>query len=105
MILSHSSHQAIWLNGRDFIRMEIGERVGYIHKPVEIGEYTFIGGGAAVLPGMKIGKGCVVGVNSVVTKNIPDYAIVAGVPARIIGSTIDTDKPFLDNEIVKEKIL
>ena len=105
MILSHSSHQAIWLNGRDCIRMEIGERVGYIHKPVEIGEYTFIGGGAAVLPGMKIGKGCVVGVNSVVTKNIPDYAIVAGVPARIIGSTIDTDKPFLDNEIVKEKIL
>lgn len=103
MILSHSSHQAIRLNGRDFIKMDISERLGYIHKPVEIGDYTFIGGGAAVLPGVKIGKGCVVGVNSVVTKNIPDYAIVAGVPAHIIGSTIDTDKPFFDNETVKEK--
>lgn len=103
MILSHSSHQAIRLNGRDFIKMDISERVGYIHKPVEIGDYTFIGDGAAVLPGVKIGKGCVIGVNSVVTKNVPDYAIVAGMPSRIIGSTIDTDKPFFDNETVKEK--
>ena len=101
MILSHSSHMAIRLNGEAFIKMDIPERVGYIHKPVEIGEYTFIGGGAAVMPGVKIGKGCVIGVNSVVTKDVPDYSIVVGAPARIIGSTIDTDKIFFDNPIVR----
>lgn len=103
MIISHSSHMAIRLNCRDFIKMDICDRFGYVHKSVDIGDFTFIGGGAAVLPGVKIGKGCVVGVNSVVTKNVPDYSIVAGVPARIIGSTVDTDKPFLENQLVREK--
>lgn len=101
MILSHSTHMAIRLNGAEFINMDIPDRVGYIRKPVEIGEYTFIGGGSAVLPGVKIGKGCVVGVNSVVTKDVPDYSIVAGSPARIIGSTLERDREFFDNPMVR----
>ena len=100
MILSHSSHIAIRLNGLEYIKMDIADRVGYIHKPVEIGEYTFIGGGSAIMPGVKIGKGCVVGVNSVVTKDVPDYAIVAGAPAIIIGNTIKTDSEYFDNPLV-----
>lgn len=102
MILSHSSHMAIRLNGEAFIKMDITERVGYIHKSVEVGEYTFIGGGSAVMPGVKIGKGCVIGVNSVVTKNVPDFAIVAGAPARIIGSTLEADKKYFDNPVVRK---
>lgn len=102
MILSHSSHMAIRLNGAEYIKMDINERVGYIHKPVEIGEFTFIGGGSVVMPGVKIGKGCVVGVNAVVTKNVPDYSIVTGVPAKVIGSTVDTDREFFDNPIVRQ---
>ena len=102
MILSHSSHMAIRLNGSQYIKKDISERIGYIHKPVEIGAYTFIGGGAAVMPGVKIGKGCVVGVNSVVTKDVLDYAIVAGVPAKVIGCTLETDKKFFCNPIVLE---
>lgn len=102
MILSHSSHMAIRLNGEKYIHKDIDERKGYIHKQVVIGEYTFIGGHACIMPGVKIGKGCVVGVGSVVTKDISDYSIVAGVPAKVIGSTIDTDKPYWDDEIVNE---
>ena len=102
MILSHSTHVAIRLNGAAFIKKDIPDRVGYILKPVEIGEYTFIGGGSAVLPGVKIGKGCVVGVNSVVTKDVPDYTIVAGNPARILGSTIENDKKVFDNPLVQQ---
>ena len=102
MILSHSSHMAIRLNGAEFIKMDISNRVGDIHKPVVIGEYTFIGGGSAIMPGVKIGKGCVVGVNSVVTKDVPDYAIVVGSPARVIGNTIDTDKQFFDLDSVRK---
>lgn len=102
MILSHSSHMAIRLNGEQYIHMDVDARKGYIHKEVYIGEYTFIGGHACIMPGVKIGKGCVVGVGSVVTKDVPDYSIVVGAPAKVIGSTLDTDKPFFNDETVKE---
>ncbi|MFN3403256.1 MAG: acyltransferase [Cytophagaceae bacterium] len=52
--------------------------------PVEIGECTFIGYRVTVLPNVKIGRNCVIGSHSVVTKNVPDYCMVAGVPAKII---------------------
>lgn len=44
----------------------------------------WIGCGAVIMPGVKIGKNAVVGANAVVTKDVPDFAIVAGVPAKII---------------------
>ncbi len=53
--------------------------------PVEIEDYCFIGPRAIILPGVKIGKGAVVGAGAVVTKEIPPFAIVGGVPAKIIG--------------------
>ena len=56
----------------------------YIEKPVVIGEYCWIGARVTILPGVKIGKGVVVAACSVITKDIPDYAVVGGNPARII---------------------
>jgi lipopolysaccharide O-acetyltransferase len=53
-------------------------------SPVYIGENAWIGEFVSVLPGVKIGKSAIVGSNSVVTKNIPDYCIAAGNPARVI---------------------
>jgi acetyltransferase-like isoleucine patch superfamily enzyme len=53
-------------------------------KPVSIGKDVWIGAGAKILKGVTIGDGAVVGANSVVTKDIPAYAIVGGVPARLI---------------------
>jgi len=52
---------------------------------ISIGEYSFIGIGAIVLPNLKIGKECIVGAGSVVTKDIPDYSVVYGNPAKIKG--------------------
>lgn len=49
-----------------------------------IGHDTWIGHGALIKPGLTIGHGSVIGQGSVVTKNIPDYAIVAGNPAKIV---------------------
>lgn len=53
-------------------------------KGITIEDDVWIGAGARILDGVTIGKGAVIGAGSVVTKNIPSYAIVAGVPAKII---------------------
>lgn len=54
-------------------------------EPVGIGDYCFIGPRSIILPGVKIGKGAVVGAGAVVTKDVSEFAIVGGVPAQVIG--------------------
>lgn len=44
-----------------------------------------IGSGAVILSGITLGKQCLIGAGAVVTKNVPDYAVVAGNPARVVG--------------------
>jgi acetyltransferase-like isoleucine patch superfamily enzyme/glycosyltransferase involved in cell wall biosynthesis len=53
--------------------------------PVRIGDHAWLGVGVIVLDGVHIGAGAVVGAGSVVTRDIPDGAIAAGVPARVVG--------------------
>lgn len=55
-----------------------------IANPVKIGSQSFIGMGARIFPGVTIGKHCVIGANAVVTHDIPDYCVAAGMPARVI---------------------
>ncbi len=51
--------------------------------PVHIGEGSWIGVGAVIL-GARIGRHCVIGANSVVTRDVPDYSVAVGAPARVI---------------------
>ena len=53
-------------------------------RPVVIGDGSWLGHGAVVLPGVTIGKHVVIGANSVVTKDIPDFSVAVGSPARFI---------------------
>lgn len=95
--------QGVFLDGRD--RLVIGHNVDIasevmiynsehdindpdftaIVQPVEVGDYVFIGPRAIILPGVVIGTGAVVAAGAVVTKNVDPYAIVGGVPAKVIG--------------------
>ena len=52
--------------------------------PVVIGNNVWIGDKATILPNVEIGDGAVIAANSVVTKNVPPYCVVGGIPARII---------------------
>jgi acetyltransferase-like isoleucine patch superfamily enzyme len=52
--------------------------------PVEIGDGAFLGEGCAILKGVRVGRRAVVAANAVVTQDVPDFAVVAGVPARVI---------------------
>jgi acetyltransferase-like isoleucine patch superfamily enzyme len=52
---------------------------------INIGSDCWLGAACTILPGVNVGNGVVIGANSVVTKNIPDYAIIVGNPASIIG--------------------
>lgn len=61
----------------------------YIFKPVRIGDRVFVGYGAVIMPGVKIGDDVVIGSNAVVTKDVPSGSVVAGVPARFVGTTED----------------
>ncbi|KAK1992056.1 galactoside O-acetyltransferase [Colletotrichum falcatum] len=53
-------------------------------KPIKIGADCWFGGNCIVLPGVNIGRGVTVGAGSVVTKDVPDFVVVAGNPARIV---------------------
>ena len=57
---------------------------GYSSKGIEIGNDVLIGAGATILDGCKIGTGAVIGVNSLVNKNVPPFSIVFGSPAKTI---------------------
>jgi acetyltransferase-like isoleucine patch superfamily enzyme len=56
-----------------------------IIAPVRIGDWADIGTNAIILPGTTVGRGALVGAGAVVTRDVPEFAKVAGVPARIIG--------------------
>ena len=51
---------------------------------VTIGNDVWIGMRSIIMPGVTIGNGAVIGAGAVVTKDVPDYAIVGGVPAKVI---------------------
>lgn len=70
-------------HGYEDITLPILKQVIKQLPPLYIGDGTWIGENSCIL-GASIGKNCVIGANSVVNKNIPDYCIVVGAPARII---------------------
>jgi acetyltransferase-like isoleucine patch superfamily enzyme len=69
------------VTGRDVNPVTSGITDG---DPIVIGDNTFIGCGSVILRGVSLGKNCVVGANSVVTRSFEDYCAIAGAPAQLI---------------------
>ncbi|NBO59706.1 MAG: acyltransferase [Flavobacteriia bacterium] len=92
VITSHSSHQSIRLYGPSYAGKEM---IGYVTGSIHIGRYSFIGPHSTLMPGTKLGKGCLVQAYSYLKGEFPDYAIIGGNPAKIIGDTRELDEKFL----------
>lgn len=73
VLIYNSEHD---IEAEDFIARE---------EPVEIGDYVFIGPRVTILPGVKVGKGAIIAAGAVVSRDVPDFTIAGGVPAKIIG--------------------
>lgn len=59
------------------------------HRPVVIGDDVWIGGNVTILPGVHVGTGSVIAAGAVVTKDVPPFSIVGGVPAKILRSRLE----------------
>ena len=93
-ILTHSSHDAIRLYGKKYTSTP--NKLAYNEGQVKIGKYSFIGPHAVIMPGTTLGKGSLVSAYSFVKGSFPDYAIISGNPAVIVGDTRDRDKKWLE---------
>lgn len=73
----------------DSVRWAVsGARAAFERAPVHIGSHTYIGPMTIVTKGVTIGQHCVVGANSIVNKDLPDYSIAWGSTCRIVGRVI-----------------
>lgn len=77
----------VFISNVDHDYREIGKHLynqAMLSKKTFVGMGTFIGYGAVILPGTTLGKQCVIGANSVVKGNYPDYCVIVGAPASVI---------------------
>lgn len=85
-ILTHSTHNSI--------RFGLNTKAKLCGS-VSIGNNTYIGPHSIIMPNTKIGKGCIVSAYSYVKGEFPDYSILRGQPARVIGNTKEIDEKLL----------
>lgn len=99
---SHPMHfvsmSSVFLSHKDSSKIKLGN-LDYLPKvKTIIGNDVWIGNRVIIKSGVKIGTGAVIGMGSVVTKDVPDYAVVAGNPAKII-------RYRFDNEIIHQLLI
>ncbi len=68
----------------DSLHMPVGHRPLSVKGPVIIGRNVWVGEKATILSGVKIGDGAIIAANSVVTRDVPKFSVVGGIPAKII---------------------
>ena len=100
-ITSHSSHISIRLYGKKYANFQ--EHEGYEKGEIKIAKYTFIGPHSVIMPNTTIGKGSIISAYSYVQGNFPDFSIIKGNPAKVVGDTRDLDTEYLKENPELEK--
>lgn len=81
VLITDNAHGA---SDKDLLDIAPNQRPLSSKGPVVVEDNVWIGEKASVMPGVRIGKGAIIGANAVVTKDIPPYAVAVGNPARVI---------------------
>ena len=98
-IVTHSSHRSQRLLGPAYTTWPVaagGERPGWISGPIHIGAYSFIGPHCLIEANTRIGRGSLVCAGSFVRGEYPDFAILEGRPARVVGDSRRADERALE---------
>jgi acetyltransferase-like isoleucine patch superfamily enzyme len=74
----------IWGRDHGIARDQLIREQAHIKKPIVIGNDVWIGANVTILKGVTLGNGAVIGAGSVITKDVPEYAVVAGNPGKVI---------------------
>jgi galactoside O-acetyltransferase len=94
-IVDHNSHSLQWRHRKDdVLQWAAGEKTwdGVKVAPVKIGDRVWIGFGATILKGVKVGDGAIVAAGAMVTRDVPPYCIVGGNPAKVIRQLSDDER-------------
>jgi acetyltransferase-like isoleucine patch superfamily enzyme len=78
--VTFSPHVRLHTAAHDYTTLNMADKVGTI----VIEDYAWLGSGVIVLPGVRIGRGAVIGAGAVVTKDVPPFSVCAGIPAKVV---------------------
>jgi acetyltransferase-like isoleucine patch superfamily enzyme len=94
-VLTHSSHVALRLERERYW----GHRApsGMQRAATAIGEWTFVGPHSVIAPGSRLGRGVLVRAYTFVADEVPDFAVLEGRPARVVGDTRDLDRAWIEH--------
>jgi acetyltransferase-like isoleucine patch superfamily enzyme len=95
-VLTHSSHRALRLE-RDRYWGHAAP-AGFVRLPTRLGPWCFIGPHSVIAPGAVLGQGVLVKAYSHVRGEVPDFAIVEGNPARVVGDVRTADRAWLQQQ-------
>lgn len=86
-MLSYNVHLRVDMHNHSSINVPMNKQ-GHTHRDIVIDDDVWVGFGAQIMSGVHIGTGAIVGAGAVVTKDVPEYSVVGGVPARVLYSRI-----------------
>lgn len=108
-----STHAFLYCKNRHFVSHDDEAFMREANAPVVVEDDVWLGMNVVVVPGVRIGRGAVVAAGAVVTRDVPPYAIVAGVPARLVRARVEDtraerlariDWPAWSDEMISERL-
>lgn len=93
-VLTHSSHRALRLEREGYFGREAP--AGMQRAATSIGAWSFVGPHSTIAPGARLGRGVLVKAYSFVSGEVPDFAVVEGQPARVVGDTRELDRAWIE---------